>query len=124
MSKEDVKKEENKEAAAPKAEGKAASKAEVKKPAPKAEAKPAPVEVKEAPKAVEKADPAPVEVKVEAPRPVSPAWDKETWMSLANVSLGVPPFVVAGALHGKSSNEQLTEADVRKHIQAFLSQSL
>jgi len=58
-----------------------------------------------------------------APR-AEPSWDKATWMSLANVRLGVPAFVVAGALHGKPESAKLTEAEVRRCLQAFLNQSL
>jgi len=53
-----------------------------------------------------------------------PRWDKATWMSLANVRLGVQPFVVAGALHAHPDKVKLTEADVRKCINDFLGQSL
>lgn len=59
-----------------------------------------------------------------APKKVEPAWDKATWMSLANVRLGIPAFVVAGALHGKPKAVKLTEAEVRKCVQDFLNQSL
>ena len=58
-----------------------------------------------------------------APR-VEPSWDKATWMSLANVRLGVPAFVVAGALHGKPAHVKLSEAEVRRCLQDFLNQSL
>lgn len=56
--------------------------------------------------------------------PAQPAWDKATWMSLANVRLGVPAFVVAGALHGCKDGAKLTEADVRRCLQDFLGQTL
>ena len=57
-------------------------------------------------------------------RKVEPSWDKATWMSLANVRLGVPAFVVAGALSAHPAEAKLTEADVRRCLQAFLNQSL
>lgn len=60
----------------------------------------------------------------EAPGRPSPVWDKATWLTLSNVRLGVPAFVVAGALHAYPDNAKLSEADVRKLIQDFLSQSL
>jgi hypothetical protein len=55
---------------------------------------------------------------------VEPAWDKATWMSLSNVRLGVPAFVVAGALHARAAHVKLTEAEVRRCLQDFLNQSL
>ena len=55
---------------------------------------------------------------------VEPAWDKATWMSLSNVRLGVPAFVVAGALHAHAAKARLTEAEVRRCLQDFLNQSL
>jgi hypothetical protein len=60
----------------------------------------------------------------EAPKKVEPAWDKATWMSLANVRLGIPAFVVAGALHAKPANAKVTEAEVRRLVSDFLNQSL
>lgn len=59
-----------------------------------------------------------------APKKAEPSWDKATWLSLANIRLGVPAFVVAGALHAKAADENLTEAEVRKLVQDFLNQSL
>lgn len=59
-----------------------------------------------------------------AAKRVEPSWDKATWLSLANVRLGVPAFVVAGALHAKAADEKLTEAEVRKLVQDFMNQSL
>lgn len=59
-----------------------------------------------------------------ASKKVEPAWDKATWLSLANIRLGVPAFVVAGALHAHPASAELTEADVRRCIKEFLNQSL
>lgn len=59
-----------------------------------------------------------------APKKVEPAWDKATWLSLANVRLGVPAFVVAGALHAHPDSAELTESDVRRCVKDFLNQSL
>ena len=53
-----------------------------------------------------------------------PAWDKETWMALSNVKLGVQSFVVAGALHQCKPGAKLTEDEVKKLLEAFLNQSL
>jgi len=60
---------------------------------------------------------------VEAPKPVEPAWDKATWMTLANVRLGVPAFVAAGAMHAVGPDEKITESEVRRLVKAFLSQN-
>lgn len=62
--------------------------------------------------------------KVAPAAPAGPAWNKKTWMSLANIHLGVPAFVVAGALHGCSDAVKLTEADVKARVEAFLTQHL
>jgi len=59
-----------------------------------------------------------------APQPVDPAWDKPTWMKLSNVRLGVPPYVIAGALCAFGDSAVLTEAEVRRCLQNFLNQSL
>lgn len=56
-------------------------------------------------------------------KPAEPAWDKATWLSLANVRLGVPAFVVAGALHAAAPDEKITESEARRLVKAFLSQS-
>lgn len=61
--------------------------------------------------------PVPAPVMEAAPKPVPasvPAWDVETWISLSNLKLGVPGFVVAAALHAQSPTALLTEAEVRK----------
>jgi len=58
------------------------------------------------------------------PTKAEPSWDKETWMSLSNVRLGIPSFVIAGALHAKPADAKLTEAEVRRLVQDFLNQSL
>lgn len=59
-----------------------------------------------------------------APAPQEPAFNKTSWMSMANLRLGVSPHVVAAALHGEPNHAQLTEADVRRRIKATTEQSL
>lgn len=65
--------------------------------------------------------PAGSEKKAERPEP---AWDRATWMSMANIRLGVPAHVVAGALHAEPAHATLTEADVRRLVKRVTEQSL
>jgi len=56
--------------------------------------------------------------------PPVPAWDKATWMSMANIKLGVPVPVVAAALHAEPSHVMHTEAEVRALVKKITEQSL
>lgn len=78
---------------------------------------------KKAPRSAVK--PAPQKVAPPAPKKREPALPADTWVSVANVRLGKPAFVVAGALSQHlGSPAALTESQVREAIEKFLSQSL
>jgi len=56
--------------------------------------------------------------------PPVPSWDKATWMSMANIKLGVPVQVVAAALSTEPNHAQFTEAQVRALVKKITEQSL
>lgn len=79
----------------------------------KKDAKPAAAPASEKPAAEDK-----------APQRREPAWNKVTWMSMANVRLGVPAPVVAAALSTEPAHALLTEADVLRLVKKITEQSL
>lgn len=71
-------------------------------------------------KAADKAAPA----KAAAKKRPEPAWEAGTWLSMSNGRLGIPAFVVAGALAGSGKGVRFTEAEVKRKVSEFLNQTL
>lgn len=55
-----------------------------------------------------------------APTEEAPKYSLRTWGGISKAKLGVPSYVLAGALHDKEMDDEFTEEEILSAVEKFL----